>query len=336
MGPMYAMAVALLLSAAPSAGSRGLATARGLVDQFQFAKALSVIAETLKEPGLDTATLISLYELEGIAHATNGGAAPAREAFARLLTLDPTHPLPAELPPKVRTLYFGAKTIAQREALELTAEVPTRKAGRIEHLEVNVKPSALLPSTAVRFTVTADDAPARVEVVPLDGARQPAVEVNGVHVKWSAELLGAREAVLRRVERDELPPVEAMKPKPVAVVTAPPPSVAWVRPAGIAVGVGGLAALGVGAYLGVQASEARAKIAGAQTNADGVVVSLTQAEAAKLDQTARSSALAANVLMVAGGALTVSGLLMVVLGHDDPGPVSVSMGPGGVAAAGRF
>lgn len=334
---MFAPALAVLLTVAPSPGARGLTAARGLVDEFQFGKALAVIGETLKEPGLDTATLISLYELEGIANATNGGTAAARDSFARLLTLDPSHPLPAELPPKVRTLYFGARTIAQREALELVAEVPARKAGRIELLEVSVKTSTLVPASAVRFTVIADDAPALVTVVPLDGARKPAVQVNGAHVKWSAELLSLRQAVLRRIEREELLPVEELPSTGVATAPAAlTPSGAWVRPAGIAVGAAGLVGLGVGAVFGVQSAEARSKISRAETNADGVVVGLTQAEAARLDASARSSALTANVLMIAGGALTATGLLMVLLGHEAPAALSVSVGPAGVTAVGRF
>lgn len=335
MHGMFATAVALCLTAAPSPGARGLVSARALVDEFQFARALVVIGETLKEQDLDTATLITLYELEGIAHATSGAKEAARESFTRLLTLDPSHPLPAELPPKVRTLYFGAKTLAQRETLELIAEPPERRAGRIEKLEVSVKPSTVLPASSVRFTVLADDRPAVVTVVPLDGAHQPAVQVNAAHVKWTAELLSSRDAVLRKVERDEVPPVEVLANKPVAV-TPPPPSATWVRPAGIAVGAAGLAGIGLGLVFAVQSADARAKIAQAATNADGVVVGITQMGAAQLDATARSSALTANILMAAGGGLTAAGLLMIVLAPSEPAAVSLSVGPGGLTASGRF
>lgn len=338
---MFATAalLALVVSAPPSAGARGLATARALVDEFQFAKALTVISDTLKEPGLETATLISLYELEGIAHATNGATGPARESFARLLTLDPAHPMPNELPPKVRTLYFGARTLAQREALELVAEQPTRTDGFIEALSVTVKTSSLVPVTGVRFIVSIDDGPSTTTVVPLDGAHKPTVKVHGAKVKWWADLLGAREAVLRSVEREELPPAEELVKKvPAEGVgqSAPPVSSgSWVKPAGVAVGIGGLVGVTIGAVLGGQSADARAKIAGAQTDANGVVIGLTQVEAARLDATARGG-LAANVLMISGGALAATGLLMVLLGPDEPAPVSVTMGPGGITAAGRF
>ncbi|MDP1829432.1 MAG: hypothetical protein Q8L48_39565 [Archangium sp.] len=329
--------VALVVTAPPNPGARGIVTARALIDEFQFAKALAVIGDTLKEPGLETATLISLYELEGIAHATSGASTAAKESFARLLTLDPAHPMPNELPPKVRTLYFGARTVAQREALELVAEPPTRVDAVIESLSVTVKTSSLLPATAVRFTVSVDDGPSTTTLVPLDGAHRPGVKVHGAKVKWWADLLGPHEAVLRSVEREELPPAEDLVKKvPVSVSQAPSPSPgSWVKPAGVAVGIGGLVGVTIGAVLGAQSADARAKIAGAATDGNGVVIGLTQVEAARLDATARGG-LAANVLMISGGALTATGLLMFLLGPEDPAPVSVSMGPGGVTAAGRF
>jgi hypothetical protein len=337
---MIATALALLLAAAPAPGARGVATARALIDDFQFPKALAVIGETLKEAGLDRSTLISLYELEGIALATSGAGPAARDSFARLLTLDPTHAMPVELPPKGRTLYFGARTIAAREALELTAVVPTRTAGFIESVAVTVKTSALLPVTGVRFTVSADDAAPVTTVVALDGARNPSVQVHGAHVKWSAALLGAHDAILRQVERDEVREEDVKVPGPIAVV-APPvaaaPSGLWVRPAGIAVGIGGVVAVGVGAVLGLQSTDARSKINNAQTDANGVVVGITQADAARLDATARSNALAANVLMIAGGAVAATGLFMFLLGpHDQPSTVSLTVGPAGVTGSGRF
>jgi hypothetical protein len=121
--------------------------------------------------------------------------------------------------------------------------------------------------------------------------------------------------------------------------TAPPPARAdWQRPTGVVVGLGGLVAAGVGIAFGVQAADARAQLAGAQTDGNGVVTNLTQARAAQLDATARSGAAAANVLMVAGGVAAVGGALLFFLApRDEPAPaVSFSVGPSGVFASGRF
>jgi hypothetical protein len=317
-----------------------LANARVLIDDFQFDKALALLGELAKEPGLDQPTLINLFELEGIARATKGDATGARAAFAKLLTLDPAHPIPGELPPKVRTLYFGARTVAQREALELTANEPTFADGHLDQLSVQVKNSALVPAKSVRFTVSIDGAAATSTVVPLAAEPRVTLAVKGAQVKWSAELLGANEAVLRRVERDDAAPVPVVSPTPPP---PPPPAVTatpgdWQKPTGIVLGAGGLVAVGVGVALGVQASDARAKLANATTDANGVVTGVTQAQAAQLDATARSGALAANVLMVAGGVAAVGGALLFLLAPPPAsGPaVSFSFGPGGVVAAGRF
>jgi hypothetical protein len=113
-----------------------------------------------------------------------------------------------------------------------------------------------------------------------------------------------------------------------------------VRPAGIAVGAVGLAGVGVGVVFGLRANGDRAKVLNASTNGSGVVTGLTQAEAARLDASARSNALLANVLMISGGALAATGLLMAVLAPSSPSApvnaVQLSIGPASLVASGQF
>lgn len=335
---MLALSLAVLVAGA-TPGAQGLAKARALFDDFQLAKVKGAVNEALQEPGLDTPTLISLYELEGLSAATLGDGASARAAFARLLTLDPAREPPRDLPPKGRTFFFAARTLAQREALELTAQVPERTGGFIEGVAVTFKRSALLPAVAVRFTVSIDEGAPTSTVVPLTGADQASLPVHGKRVKWSAALLGAREAVLRVVEREELPPVEAPPAPPPVAVTAPAPApvATWVRPVGLTLGAVGLAAVGTGVAFGVMANDARAKLAQPNVDANGVVQGLTQVEAQRLDQAALTNAAIANTLFIAGGAVTVTGALMWLLGpRAEAAPVALSVSPAGVFAAGRF
>lgn len=336
---MITSAALTLLLCAADPRAQAIANARALVDDFQFDKALSAISETLKQPNVDTASLISLYELESIARATKGDTAGAKDAFARLLIVDPAHVMPNELPPKVRTLFFGAKTVAQREALGFEAEVPTRVGGFIESVSVVVKRSALVPAKNVRFTVSADGAAPVTTVVPVNAEPKVELKVHGAQLTWSAVLLGNNDAVLRSVAREEDAPVvvpKPVEPKPVVVVAAPPAGSA-VRPAGVVVGAGGLVAVGIGIALAVQSADARKQLTTATVDGNGVVTGVTQAKAQQLDATARSSALAANVLMIAGGVATAGGLLMVLLAPQEPPPaLSLSVGPTGIVASGHF
>lgn len=205
---IVSVALSLFLCAADP-GVQAIANARALVDDFQFEKALWAIVETLEQPNLDTGSLSTLFELEAIARSTKGDTAGAKDASARLLVVDPAHVMPNEPPPRVRTLYFGAKTVAAREALGFATEAPVRVDGFIETVRVVVKRSALVA--------------------------------------------------------------------------------------------------GIGIALAVQSADARKQITSAPLDTNGVVTGLTQAKAQQLDATARSSALAGNVLMIAGGVATVGG-----------------------------
>jgi hypothetical protein len=336
---IVSVSLTLLLCAADPR-TQAIANARALVDDFQFDKAIAAVNEALKQPGLETSSLISLYELEAIARSSKGDAAGAKDAFSRLLVLDPAHPMPNELPPKSRTWFFGAKSVAQREALGFDAEVPVRLGEYIETLSVVLKRSSVLVSKNVRFTVAVDGAAPAMTLIPLSVESKVELKVHGKAVSWKAELLGSNDAVLRTVSREEeapfLPPPPPLLVAPVVVAPAPAAG-SLLRPMGIVVGAAGLVGAGVGIALAVQSADSRRQITGAAVDGNGVVTGLTQAQAQKLDATARSSALAANVLMIAGGAAAVGGVLMFVLApHEAPTQVSVSVGPSSVFVSGRF
>ena len=101
-----------------------------------------------------------------------------------------------------------------------------------------------------------------------------------------------------------------------------------LRPVGFVLLGLGVAAAGVGTYFGVTSAGQRKSVR--DTQAAG---GFDPVELYNRDQTAISNGAIANVLWAAGGALGVTGLIMVILGHD----VAVVPGAGGgVTVLGTF
>jgi hypothetical protein len=326
-------------AAAPST----LAEARALADEFQYEKALKAVDAALLQADLDRDSLIALYELAGIAWATLDKPNKARDAFMLLLTVAPEHQLSKNLPPRTRTPYFEAKgNVAKLGSLALTAEPVVREGGRVGQLTVTAKDNSLISAKAVRFTLKVDDQDPRVQVVKLDDAHQAAVLANGTTVKWSAELLGERNAVLVKLSREELPPALVTPPPPPPVTplvaASSPPSAGWARPTGFVVGALGLAGLAAGGVFGYLSADARSKVATAQKDVSGVVVGLTQRDAAALDATARTDAVIANAAFIGGGVLAAAGVVFLIVGSqaEAPPPVALVVSPVGVSVSGRF
>lgn len=340
--------VLLLVSALAASADSRLSEARQLADEFQYDRAIKTAEAALQLRDISRETLIGLYELTGVAQATLQRPVRAREAFLKLLLIAPEHQLSRNLPPRTRTPYFEARTQAARlGAVALTADAPTYADGRVTELAVRFKDNAVFPARAVRFTVSEDGAAQRVEEVAVSGAaRRVVLRADGRKLKWSAELLGERNVILQRIEReDESPPtpVAAREAPPLPLpsvssepVASPPPASGWMRPAGLSVGAVGLAALGTGVVFGYLSISARAKLDNPVTDTSGVVVGMTQRQAAALDQTARTDALVADVLFVVGGVLTATGVALFVLAPRPPAAVSVVVGPASVGVVGRF
>lgn len=342
--------VLLLVSALAASADNRLSEARQLADEFHYDQAIKIAEAALQLRDISRETLIGLYELTGVAQATLQRPVRAREAFLKLLLIAPEHQLSRNLPPRTRTPYFEARTQAARVgAVALTADPPSYTDGRVTELAVRFKDNSVFPARAVRFTVSEDGAAPRVEEVAVsDAARRVVLRTDGRALKWSAELLGERDVILQRVERvDAAPPApvagleappRSPPPNPVSSepVTSPPTASEWMRPGGLSLAAVGLAALGTGAVFGLLSVSARATLDNPVTDTSGVVVGMTQRQAAALDQTARTDALVADVLFVAGGVLAATGVLLFALAPRPAAAVSVVVGPSSVGVVGRF
>ncbi len=332
--------------AAPNAK---LAEAKRLVDDLELEAAAKALDAAAAVAGNDRATMLDLYELQGVVHGTQGKTDKAREAFKALLVLDPEHKLSGNQPPRVRTPFYEAKDWAARNGpLALDADV--QKTGAVvDAITLKVKGDGLRLAKAVAFHLDLSGKP-RFETARLDASGKATVKVGAAGVKWWAELLGEKDAVLVHLgtaaaPRDEAPKVAVAPPvdplKDVPPPPPPPPEVAqpaggaWMRPTGIGLLAAGGVALGVGALMGLQANDAHNKVKNAARDANNNIIGITQREAAQLDAAERSNATVANVLFGTAAALAGTGLAFVILGgpSDD---VTLTPSPGGVVVSGRF
>lgn len=315
------------------AGATKVNEAKRQLDDLEPEAALKTLDAAEKLEGNSRETLLELHLLRGIAFGTLGKDAKTRDSFRKLLMLDPSVKLPADLPPRVQTPFFEAREWAERNG-PLTA-VPSAVvgSGEVELLSVTVRKDVLRLVKSARFHVGSET----VEVpVSANVAQVPA---RGATVTWSVELLGDRKAVLLvlgpRTEGTTTPPTADVTPV-AAMVTPAEPGGAWRRPFGGVLLGAGAAAAGIGVVFGALATSSRSRVTGAARDEQGRVVSLTQREAAALAAGAQTQATVANVLFVTGGVLAATGVVFLIIGPDQAPVAKLSPAAGGLMLSGNF
>lgn len=328
------LSAALAAPAAPASATQRLSEARKLVDELQYDKAVKVIEAALGQSGMERATLIALYELAGISYATLDKPAKAKEAFQQLLSLAPDFQLSKDLPPRTRTPFFEAKTWLSETTPVSVAVKSTFENGRLSGLAITVTDNTLVVAKAVRVTITPPGGQPETATLVLEG-KQASTPLGENGAAWTIEAINDR-GVLASASGEARPAA----PAPVVMKTAAPASagLSWQATTGILLGVAGVVTLIGASAAGLASSSARTRITQAERSPTGVVVGLTQREAAQLDASARSTALVANVLFITGGVLAASGLAFFIFGSpSEPAPtVSVAFSPMGALVSGAF
>jgi hypothetical protein len=321
---------------AQAAPASKLADARKLVDDLDYEGALKALDGAEKTEGNDRATLAEIYTLQGIAWGTLGKEAKTRDAFRKLLLIAPEATLPPDLPPRVRTPFFEAKDWASTNGPLLAVASAELSEGNVRSVKVLIEKDVLRLARSVRFHLKSDGADQTTDA-PL-AANQAVALVGKPSVRWWAEVLNERGGVVHEVG-------SAQKPREDAAVSAlgaaplessAPVSGDWRRPMGIAVAAAGAVAAGVGVVFGIQAYDARTRVAGAERDGLGRVTSITQRDAQALETAARSQATIANVLFGVGGGLAAAGVVLIIIGPDSAPSVALSPAPGGVVVSGSF
>jgi hypothetical protein len=338
--------VSVYCSVAVAAPSERVLAARKLVDDLQLEPALKLLDSIEKDDANDRDTLLELYFLQGVASGTLGKGPKTKDAFRRLLTLNPQATLPADLPPRVRTPFFEAKEWVERHgALTVTPLADVKK--QVEGVSVSVIDMLHLVKM-VRFRFKLQGQEEIVEIPLVNGHAEAAIQAK--RLVWSVELLSERDSVLLTMPEREDGPEPVVPPKnvePKEVVVSPPPpalkapivfheEATWRRPDGIGLLGAGAVATGFGVFMGLQATNARNKVTTATKDASDRIVGLTQKEAGALEATAQSQAVAANILFGIGGVMGAAGAVLVILGPTSAPTLAATPAPGGVSLSGSF
>lgn len=355
---MRAALAAALLAATPV-----WAQAAALIDKaerelraLEYQAALKSIDAALAQPNNDRATLLKLYELQAVSLATLGQEAKALRAFQSLFSLSPEYRLEGNHPPRVNTVYFEARGwVGQHGGLAAQAADPTLEGGKVKEVRAELRNDPLKLAREVRFHLRLDGREEAIDA-PLAGGAA-AARVGASTVTWWAELLGERKSVLLEVVSANSPRTDAAPqpaaPAPVArpdsepvsppraaespsAVAAATPPVPGSRVAGLVLAGAGLAAAGAGIGVGVMSAQTRASFEAAERDADGKVIGLTQREALALDARQRTEATVGNVLMIAGGALAATGVVVFAVSFVGGSSVAVSPAGAGAVVSGTF
>lgn len=315
-----------------------LPRARRLLESLRYTEAARALDTARAQVGNDRDTLLDILELQGVVAAMLQQPAKARAAFQTLLVLAPDRQLKGDYAPRVVTPFFEAKAWVtdQQAVLRLEAVPLAEGATSVESLSVRTPVDLLKLGRTVRFHLNEDGTLWREQTSPLlEG--QASVAVKGHPVRWWAELLDERQAVLSTLGSASAPLTaspaftpQASRPQEEPALEKAPVS-PWRRAAYICLGV----AVGSGAaggYFGLRSRSARADVEGAAVNDQGLTTGLTQREAYALDDRARSNARLANILFGVAGATALAGGTFWVLGA----PVQVSATPAGVVLQGEL
>mgnify|MGYP001573512812 CR=1 FL=1 len=344
--------VALFLLAGPAwaqATAERFELARKAIAAGKFADAVTELDAVLNTPGNDEATMVALYELQGITWTGLKKATPAKTAFQRMLLLAPQKKLTGKQPPKVTQAFNDAKKLIIARApdgLMIEQLTPELTAGKVTAILIAVENDVLKLAKKLRVHLRIDGAAWTVsEVDPLAMSR---TDVSGKVVEYWAEVLGDKGAVLKTLASQAAPLVDAVpgakapakdasrdspKDAPKVEVAGGPkltpdgakdpgpqlverpgkplkvPVVSVVL-AGAAVAAGGTAL-----FFGLRSNSARREFTNAATDANGVTTTLTRVQALELEKQAGTDAIVANTLMGAAIGLALGAIPAFIFGQ---------------------
>ncbi|MBX7097314.1 MAG: hypothetical protein K1X89_06365 [Myxococcaceae bacterium] len=368
---MRAAALLLLLPSLALAAadpSPDVDKAARLVNERRYADALRLLDAAWKTPDNGRTDVLRILELTGTAAAALGQDAKAREAFQKLVSLEPAFELGAKTPPKAAAAFAAAKAWqATNGSLVFKAEdAALDDKGRVVQVATKTKGDKLKLARGARFHVRQDGG-LWLEVSGELQGNYAATTTQAAGVEWWAELLGEYDRVLAQVGSEKEPvregaaktarPVAAAKPEaspspdeePTEPAPVRSPSVeprtrvgaeapmetvsgeahgSALRPVGYALAGAGVAALAAGITFGALAKGARDSLVNLKPGDNGLISSISQREAFATDARARTQALVANVMFGLAGALVVSGGLCWFLGGDG-GDGAVALAPVG-------
>jgi len=308
--------------------------------EVDFPRQRALALQALEQGNGEPARVAQIYRLLGIAHAVLGEPEAAKEAFARLLELDPGIELERSLSPRIRSPYLEARGEWDVAGEHLGVSIIVFDAKRGLSVAVH-DPRDMVRRVRLRVSTGSTDAPgARPGIPAAPELYFPPTELRPGS-RHRLELLDEYSNVLAL--RD-LPELAAPAPAPLVrgAGTAPPSQVDEAR-SGFAAAApwllgGGAAviALGVGAH--VVREQKASTWNGPECEEPGQG---TRSEQCGDVDSARSTAQTVAIVSYSvGGALLVAGLVATGIfdpGDSDPSPkdgaLRCGVGPGAFGLA---
>ncbi|MFT3713130.1 MAG: hypothetical protein QM817_36205 [Archangium sp.] len=217
MRRLLLLTCSLSLSAWAADANALLDKAEAAMKDLEYSEALKHIEAARKENGNSRATMLRLYELQGVTLATLGQEPKALKAFQTLLTLTPEFRLSGKYPPKVTTVFFEARSwIETKKALAGRGGGSVITPGSVKEVKVEISNDPLKLAKEVRFHLIIDGKPKDVDVAVT--STTVSAPVNAPKVSWWAELLGEKDAALLAIGAADKPWNETAPDAPVAVV----------------------------------------------------------------------------------------------------------------------
>jgi hypothetical protein len=325
-----AIALSLALSAALCASNANAQTdsaaeAEAAYARIDFEAARTRAVEALEAGNHTAAQTARLYYLLGMASASLRDGTRAREAFQRMLALDPALPVEQNLAPPLRTPYlearlfwsnererFGATARATATGLAVTVTDPLHMA-RAALVRVRVAPATTFTST--RLTVS----PTMEVSVPSMSAAQ--------RVEYTLTLLDEHGNRVWALGSDAAPQVLATGAARDLATPRPTRESAWWRPVGwTALGLG--AASLIGGFVAWRVREGHAET----WNSDACLRDgRTRDENCADERAAGSSAETWSIVGVAaGGVLAVGGAALLLVAPSSSS-TALRCAPGGAS-----
>ncbi len=118
-----ALCVASICVASPASAQSALADAESAYQDIDFERTRERANAALREGGKSKRQLVRIYELLGISAAASGDAQASRDAYVRMLAIDPEAQVDSDLSPRFREPFMEARGYWSSRSDQLDVEV---------------------------------------------------------------------------------------------------------------------------------------------------------------------------------------------------------------------
>lgn len=199
-----------------------LDAARQAIAANKFPDALKALDAVANAPNNDTATMLALFELQGIAYTGAKKTAQAKTAFQKLLLLAPATKLQGKQPPKVTQAFNEVKKAVNARVpggIKLEQLTPEIKENKVVAVLISLENDVMKLGKKARVHLKADGG--AWTVAEVDAMEMIRADASGKVVEWWAELLGDKGAVLKTLASEASPLFDKIPSAPAPKSAAP-------------------------------------------------------------------------------------------------------------------